>query len=99
MALMGEGMVRLLSLVLEITNASNGVVLIDEIETGLHHSVLRTVWRAIGKASRRSNTQVFATTHSWECISAAHEAFLESGHYDLRLHRLERINGDIKAIT
>jgi AAA15 family ATPase/GTPase len=95
---MGEGMVRLLSLVLEITNASGGVVLVDEIENGLHHSVLTKVWRAVGEASRRSNTQIFATTHSWECIRAAHEAFLQNGIYDLRLHRLERINGDIEAV-
>jgi len=99
MSQMGEGMVRLLSLVLEITNASGGVVLVDEIENGLHHSVLTKVWRAIGSAARQSDTQVFATTHSWECIRAAHEAFLQNGTYDFRLHRLERINGDIKAVT
>ena len=45
------------------------------------------------------NVQVFATTHSWECIKAAHEAFSETEPYDLRLHRLERINGEIKAVT
>lgn len=99
LAVTGEGMMRMLSLILEITNASGGLVLVDEIENGLHHSVLTKVWRAIGEAARRSNTQVFVTTHSWECIQAAHEAFLESGHYDLRLHRLDRINGNIKAIT
>jgi predicted ATPase len=99
MSQMGEGMVRLLSLVLEITNGSGGVVLIDEIESGLHHSVLTKVWRAIGEAARRSDTQVFATTHSLECIRAAHEAFLLNGTYDLRLHRLERINGYVKAVT
>src|SRR6266550_2941670 len=96
---MGEGMVRLLSLVLEITNASGGVVLVDEIENGLHHSVLTKVWRAVGEAARLSNTQIFATTHSWECIRAAHEAFLHNGTYDFRLHRLERINEKIKAVT
>jgi predicted ATPase len=99
MSQMGEGMVRLLSLVLEIANAAGGVLLIDEIENGLHHSVLTKVWRAIGEAARRSDTQVFATTHSLECIRAAHEAFLQNGAYDLGLHRLERINGDIKAVT
>jgi hypothetical protein len=99
MSQMGEGMVRLLSLVLEITNASGGVVLVDEIENGLHHSVLTKVWRAVGEAARRTNTQIFATTHSWECIRAAHEAFLQNGTYDFRLHRLERINGNIKAVT
>jgi len=99
MSQMGEGMTRLLSLVLEITNASGGVVLIDEIENGLHHSVLTKVWTAIGDAARRSDTQIFATTHSWECIKSAHEAFLNSEIYDLRLHRIDRIGQDITAIT
>ena len=74
-------------------------MLVDEIESGLHHSVLTKVWRAIGEAARRSDTQIFATTHSWECIRAAHEAFLESGTYDFRLHRLDRVNDNIKAVT
>jgi hypothetical protein len=99
MSQMGEGMTRLLSLALEITNASGGAVLIDEIENGLHHSVLAKVWRAIGEAARRSDTQIFATTHSWECIRAAHEAFLESNKYDLRLHRLERSGESVKSVT
>lgn len=97
--LMGEGMVRLASLVLHISNAPNGVVLIDEIENGLHCSVLPKVWRAVGEVARRFNTQVFATTHSLECIVAAHKAFLESGIYDFRLHRLERVDETIRVVT
>ena len=45
------------------------------------------------------NVQVFATTHSWECIKSAHEAFLDSKQYDLRLHRIDRIGQDITAVT
>ncbi|MGK7928736.1 MAG: ATP/GTP-binding protein [Spirulina sp.] len=97
--LSGEGMVRLLSIVLAIANAPNGIVLIDEIDNGLHHSVLTTVWQAIGEAARRSNTQIFATTHSIESIRAAHDAFSESEIYDFHYHRLERIGDRIKAIT
>ncbi|MGH7597071.1 MAG: AAA family ATPase [bacterium] len=97
--LMGEGMVRLLSILLAIINATGGTVLIDEIENGLHHSVMLKVWHAIAEAARRSETQIFATTHSWECIRAAHEAFTKSGTYDFRLHRLDRLNDEIKAIT
>lgn len=96
---MGEGMVRLASLVLHIGNAPNGVVLVDEIENGLHHSILPKAWRAIGEVAREFNTQVFATTHSLECIVAAHKAFAESELYDFRLHRLERINDTIRAVT
>lgn len=97
--LMGEGMVRLASLVLAISNAQDGFVLIDEIENGLHHSILPKLWLAIGEVSRQFNTQVFATTHSNECIAAAHKAFRESDAYDFRLHRLERIKETILAVT
>jgi len=97
--LMGEGIVRLAGLVLHIGNAPNGVVLVDEIENGLHHSILPKVWRAIGEVARRFDTQVFATTHSLECINAAHKAFSESNMYDFRLHRLERVDETIRAAT
>jgi len=97
---MGEGMVRLASLVTHIGNAANGVVLVDEIENGLHYSILLKVWRVIGKVAQQFNTQIFATTHSLECIVAAHRAFSESEDYDFRLHRLERVDKEtICAVT
>ncbi len=95
---MGEGMVRLASLVLHIGNAPHGVVLIDEIENGLHYSVLPKVWQAIGEVAQRFDTQIFATTHSLECVEAAHTAFSQSGRYDFRLYRLERIDDTIQVI-
>jgi len=97
--LMGEGMVRLLSMVLAIANASGGTVLIDEIENGLHYSVMIEVWKAIAHAARQSNAQIFATTHSWECVEAAHEAFMAAETYDFRLHRLERVGHEIRSVT
>ncbi len=96
---MGEGMIRLASLALFVANAPNGVVLVDEIENGLHWTVLTKVWTAIADAAREFNTQIFATTHSHECIVAAHNAFVESGLYDFRLHRIDRTDGGIRAVT
>src|SRR5262249_49292062 len=52
MSFMGEGVRRLLSILLAIANAPGGVVLIDEVENGLHYSVLKDVWKAIGQAAR-----------------------------------------------
>lgn len=97
--LMGEGMGRLLSIVLAIAHAPKGFVLIDEIENGLHHTVRVDVWRAIADAARRSNTQIFATTHSWECIQAAHQAFKSNKKYNFKMYRLDRIEDNIKAIA
>jgi hypothetical protein len=98
MPFMGEGMRRVLSIVLAIANAPGGVVLIDEIENGLHYSVMKDVWKAIAVAARQMDVQVFATTHSLECVLHAHEAFSEGDVYDLRLYRLDRLNGEISVL-
>ena len=87
---LGEGMRRIISLMLAITTNREGMVLIDEIENGLHHSVQVDVWKDIAGAARACNVQIFATTHSYEMVCAAHEAFLDDVSYDLRLHRLHR---------
>ncbi len=97
--LMGEGLGRLLSIVLAIANAPHGFVLIDEIENGLHYSVLVDVWDAIADAARLADVQVVATTHSRECILAAHKAFSTSDQYDFCYHRLERKDHVIQTFT
>ncbi len=97
--LMGDGLVHLTSILLHIASAAGGVVLIDEIENSLHHSSMHKVWLAIAAAARQFNTQVFATTHSYECIWAAHESFTASGQYGFHLHRLDRVDDRIEAVT
>ena len=94
---MGEGVGRLLSLLLAILQTPGGVVLIDEVENGLHYSVMKPVWQAIAQAARQADMQVFATTHSWECIQAAHQAYKGSGPYELRYFRLDRLAENIVA--
>ncbi len=96
LAVMGEGMTQLARSVLAISTAPDGVVLVDEIENGIHHSVLPKVWRAIDTAAKQFNTQIFATTHSRECVRAAHEALAED---DFRLHRLEANDDDNRCVT
>lgn len=98
-AQMGEGVGRIFSLLLNIASVEGGILLIDEIENGLHHSVMPNVWKAIAIAARSTDVQIFATTHSWECIQAAHEAFSKSEVYDFRLHRLDRVGDDVQAVT
>lgn len=98
--LMGDGLNRLASIIVNMGNIRDGVLLIDEIENGLHYSVLKDVWEGIAEAAKVFNVQVFATTHSLECIRAAHEAFAQSNAYDFRYHRLDRTNaGDIRVVS
>ena len=97
--LMGDGITRLLRIALAITDASKGIVLIDEIENGLHYTVMKNVWKAIAYIARKYSSQVFATTHSRECIQAAHEAFTEEKKYDFLLHRLELLKGRFNNVV
>jgi AAA15 family ATPase/GTPase len=76
---LGEGVNRLFGMALSLVESSNGVCLIDEIENGLHYSVQYELWKLIFNIARRSNVQVFATTHSWGCIEAFQEAASEDG--------------------
>jgi AAA15 family ATPase/GTPase len=98
-AYVGDGLRNLLSMLLAVMCAEGGIVLIDEIENGLHHSVLEGVWSALADAARKADVQIFATTHSMECIHASHAAFAKSATYDLRVHRLEVVDGQIRAVT
>ena len=93
---MGEGMAWVARLILALSAARGGLVLVDEIENGLHHSVLPDVWRSVARAAARFDTQVVATTHSYECVEAAHRAL---GNDGFALHRLEAANGKNRCVT
>ena len=70
---MGDGMRRFLALAIAMRNCENGVFLIDEIDTGLHYTVMLDMWKFIIHAARSLNIQVFATTHSQDCIDSLAE--------------------------
>lgn len=94
---LGQGFSRLLDIYSEIVAAEAKVLLIDEIENGLHHSVLPTIWRGLFNAAEEVDVQIFATTHSWECVLAADAAAKEETKYDLNLIRLDRVDDNINA--
>ncbi len=86
---LGDGMVRLFRLAANLAGASQGVLLVDEIENGLHHSVLGEFWRRLHRMASAANVQIFAATHSHECIDEAITAFGDESE-DLAVHGLYR---------
>jgi len=98
---LGDGMNRIAGLILAMSEVSNGVLFVDEIENGYHYSIQQDVWKIIDRVSRDSNIQVFATTHSKEMLQAAHEAFKDDDPYEFRFHRLDRDieTGNVEAVT
>lgn len=97
---LGDGMYRILASILSLVNCENGVLLVDEIDTGLHHKALTKMWRLVIETAKQLNVQVFATTHSWDCLYSFHKALTETEESELgTVFRLEPKNGKIDYVA
>ena len=99
--LLGEGFNRMLGLALSMNEAAGGLLLIDEIENGLHHRVQKEVFPSLVAMAKEFDVQIFATTHSGECVRAAHSALVEQDWQDKNhfiFYRLDRTDGEIRAV-
>jgi len=97
--LMGGGIANSLSILLAMLDSKDGVVLIDEIENGLHHSIQNKIWKAIFNWAQELNVQTFITTHSNESIrafSSSVETTLFSSK--AKLFRIERKDEKFRAV-
>jgi len=71
LGLVGDGLNKLLYIILSIVENPGSIILIDEIETGFHHSSFAKIWEVMATAAKKYNCQIIASTHSYECISGA----------------------------
>jgi predicted ATPase len=96
---MGDGMARLLQLVLSALRAGDGFLLVDEIENGLHFSVQERLWDVLFALSKRYGLQVFATTHSSDCVRAFSEVSLRYQDLDGKLLHMDRVESNGEAVV
>ena len=93
---MGDGINHILSIILALVNCENGCLLIDEIDNGLHYTVQKQLWSIIFKLAIKLNVQIFATTHSSDCISSFGSVLKEEANIaEGRYIRLENKQGSI----
>ncbi|MGY0034377.1 AAA family ATPase [Pedobacter sp. NJ-S-72] len=97
---MGDGMNRILTIILALINSDNGYLLIDEFENGLHYTVQEKLWEIIFTISKILNVQVFVTTHSDDCIRGFENILnrKENKENSGKLVRLDNENGVIKQV-
>ena len=91
----GDGMNRLFAITLSLVNAKGGVLLIDEFEHGLHHSIQTGIWRTIAELAQELEVQVLATTHSRDTIESFQKAAAESSGE----HILARLTRHYNTVT
>jgi AAA15 family ATPase/GTPase len=89
---MGYGIWRMLEITLAMVNIPGGTLLIDEIDTGLHFSVMVDLWKLICKTAEKLDIQVFATTHNSDCWKSLAEVANSDdiASDDITIHRIER---------
>jgi ABC-type branched-subunit amino acid transport system ATPase component len=93
---LGDGLKRLLSLVLHLFSAKGGYLLVDEIDTGLHFSVMTDIWKLVIETANRLGVQIFATTHSLDCVNAL--AWVQERYPGLAAEvTLHRVQPNLKA--
>jgi hypothetical protein len=90
----GDGLNRLFGIVLSLVNAKDGLLLIDEFENGMHHTVQLDAWRAIFHLAKRLDVQVLATSHSWDAVEAFQRAASEDPEEGV-LIKLSRVGEEI----
>ncbi len=89
--MLGGGTNRLMQIAFTMIAYPNSILLIDEIENGFHYSFFPKLWEIIGKTAKETSCQVFATTHSYECIrGAAAFADNDANSEAFRFIRLEK---------
>ncbi|MDY7048081.1 MAG: AAA family ATPase [Microcystis panniformis WG22] len=74
---LGDGFWRMFGLILAMVNLENGILLVDEIDSGLHFTVMTDMWKVVWETAKKLNIQVFATTHSRDCWQSLAELITE----------------------
>jgi len=96
--MMGDGARKIVSLLTAIYDCKDGVLLVDEISNGFHHSVMTDLWKVIINAAIRNNTQLFVTTHDIDSIKGLRNATIEdSKNYVSAFKLLKTQDGELKS--
>lgn len=94
----GDAINKVVNITLKIANSQNGILLIDEIENGIHYTHQHAFWSLLFKVARKFNVQIFSTSHSLEMIRAFNTVAINEGLADdtqyIEMFRSAR-NGEI----
>ena len=95
---LGDGAARMFGVALALAGSRGGFLVIDEVENGLHHSVHDDFWRMVLRAAEENDVQVFAATHSFDCVRGFARAAANSPESEAALARLERRDEHTRAV-
>ena len=77
LSMAGDGIRRYLGIFMSAAISRANLLLIDEIENGLHYSVYTKLWKALIATTQKNNIQLFVTTHNKEVLRSLYSAYSE----------------------
>lgn len=95
---LGDGAMRAFAVALSLAKSTDGFLLIDEAENGIHHSIQAKFWNMVLQTAERNNVQVIATTHSWDCVVGFAKAANELEDVEGVLYRIQRNRERLRAV-
>ena len=97
---LGDGASRMITVGLALSNTRNGLLVMDEVENGIHYSVQPRFWEMVMDLATENHVQVVASTHAYSCIQGFVEAALARTHLRTVLVRMDRDDetDDIRAV-
>ena len=99
-SMLGGGFQSFLSIVLLLMTTKDGVILFDEVDAAIHFSKLSLFWTTLQKLAEQQNCQIFAVTHSKECIEYALKGFSEMNNLaDLQYLRFDNDDNGTDCIS
>ena len=93
LSVFGDGLKKILTLASAVVKMRDGIVLIDEFETGIHKRALMQVADWLAAVTERYNVQIFMTTHSSDALDALVE--IEDANNKIRAYRIEHYRDKI----
>ncbi len=94
---LGSGFLNYLRLGLDCLDIPGGILLIDEIEEGIHHSLMKPMLKFLLKRAKEENVQIFASTHSDEIIHALYDVTQKLETQDVCAIRFQMMDQGVVA--
>jgi len=97
---MGGGLNRYIAIVCSIWKSRDGQLYIDEIENGIHYTKYDKMWEILFDTAIQANCQIFAVTHSKECIESFSRVAELFDHKNMSFINLSRkVDSDKIVVT
>ncbi|WP_019351053.1 AAA family ATPase [Vibrio splendidus] len=96
---MGEGLGKLLSILVSIASIQKGIICIDELENGIHYSLFSRVWKMIDELAAEQGNQIFVTTHNHDLLKGLSSYVKESNAESISYIRLDRVKNKLVPRT